>query len=94
MPQGVLRQQRHTNKNNLTVVAPTHLPPQEGGDFDSAKITATGTPIFRPLKPGESLSLAYILVCSLFLLKPGGHFLAKFRRSRLKIFLAWKKIRT
>lgn len=74
MSQGVFWQQRHTKTNNLSVAAPIRLLPQEGGDSDSAKITAAGTPFTRPLKPGESLSLAYTLVCSLFLLEAEGHF--------------------
>lgn len=74
VPQRVLWQQRHTKTNNLSVAAPFRLLPQEGGDSDSAKITAADTPFTRPLKPGESLSLAYTLVCSLFLLEAEGHF--------------------
>lgn len=49
----------------------------------SAKITATGMLIFRPSKLEESFSLAYILVCSFFLLKSEERFLARFKMSRL-----------
>jgi len=80
MPQGVLWQQSRTNKNNLAMAALACLLPKEGEDSDRAKTKATGTPVFRPLNPGESLSLACVLVYSLFLLQPEEHFLGKFRR--------------
>lgn len=51
-----------------------------------AKITATGMLIFRPSKLGESFSLAYILVCSFFLLKSEERFLARYKMSRLIYF--------